>query len=628
MAASPSTQQIDPDNLNRDTEDEDDDEQLEEGLDAWDDWDDEDDEESMEASGFQCLFCESMFDSSDSVFEHCKSDHRFDFGGIRQRFGLDFYGSMKLINYVRSRVHENRCWICAYSCKSRRGLLHHLHEPDLPIDLLYMWAADKYLQPFMEGDSLLYSFDMDEGGEEEEPMDLGHDEELATNLGDSHNIDYKAAALTRLRCHSTENGLEECTSISNGHVDAVQLLNQRMIIGVETRGMPGSFHTKHEDNSMRTLLNAAASEIIKVNESYFGSYSSYGIHREMLSDKPRMEAYSQAILNNPSLLRGSIVMDVGCGTGILSLFAAKAGASRVFAIEASKKMTAVATQIAKDNGFLFDENSNHYGQATGVISVVHGMVEELDKSLQVQDHSVDVLLSEWMGYCLLYESMLSSVLLARDKWLKPGGAILPDTATMFVAGFDRGGTSLPFWENVYGFNMSSVGKELVADASQAPIIDVVDSSDIVTTSAVLQNFDLVTMKPNDMDFTSLVELEPRPAPEPAWCYGVVLWFETGFTSRFCKEMPMVLSTSPYTPKTHWSQTILTFKEPLAISFKAPGNYGSSAAGGWSSPALKILLRISIAHAEQHRAIDISLETTAVGHDGRKHSLPAQIFNLN
>lgn len=62
--------------------------------------------------------------------------------------------------------------------------------------------------------------------------------------------------------------------------------------------------------------------------------------------------------------------------------------------------------------------------------MVQGMVEEIDKSIQIKPHSVDVLLSEWMGYCLLYETMLSSVLFARDKWLKPGGAILPDTASI------------------------------------------------------------------------------------------------------------------------------------------------------------------------------------------------------
>jgi len=64
------------------------------------------------------------------------------------------------------------------------------------------------------------------------------------------------------------------------------------------------------------------------------------------------------------------------------------------------------------------------------MEVVQGMVEEIDKSIQIKPHSVDVLLSEWMGYCLLYETMLSSVLFARDKWLKPGGALLPDTASI------------------------------------------------------------------------------------------------------------------------------------------------------------------------------------------------------
>jgi type I protein arginine methyltransferase len=66
----------------------------------------------------------------------------------------------------------------------------------------------------------------------------------------------------------------------------------------------------------------------------------------------------------------------------------------------------------------------------GVIEIIQGMVEEVDIVQHIQPHSVDVIVSEWMGYCLLYESMLSSVLFARDKWLKPGGALLPDTATL------------------------------------------------------------------------------------------------------------------------------------------------------------------------------------------------------
>lgn len=85
----------------------------------------------------------------------------------------------------------------------------------------------------------------------------------------------------------------------------------------------------------------------------------------------------------------------------------------------------------KDNGLLLDgTKKGDEKQCFGKIKVVQCMVEELDQHIQVPPHSIDVLVSEWMGYCLLYESMLSSVLYARDHWLKPGGAILPDTATI------------------------------------------------------------------------------------------------------------------------------------------------------------------------------------------------------
>lgn len=56
----------------------------------------------------------------------------------------------------------------------------------------------------------------------------------------------------------------------------------------------------------------------------------------------------------------------------------------------------------------------------------------------------------------------------------------------FVAGFGRGGTSLPFWEDVYGFNMSCIGKELVQDAARYPIVDIVAADDLVTDAALLQ----------------------------------------------------------------------------------------------------------------------------------------------
>lgn len=63
--------------------------------------------------------------------------------------------------------------------------------------------------------------------------------------------------------------------------------------------------------------------------------------------------------------------------------------------------------------------------------------------------------------------------------------IISLSTLQLVAGFGVGGTSLPFWENVYGFSMSCVGKELVRDAANIPIVDIVDANDLVTSAAIL-----------------------------------------------------------------------------------------------------------------------------------------------
>ena len=49
---------------------------------------------------------------------------------------------------------------------------------------------------------------------------------------------------------------------------------------------------------------------------------------------------------------------------------------------------------------------------------------------------VDIIISEWMGYFLMYESMLDTVLFARDKWLKPGGLLMPDRCTLSMVAIE------------------------------------------------------------------------------------------------------------------------------------------------------------------------------------------------
>lgn len=75
----------------------------EEGEEAWDDWCSDGDDA---AGGLLCLFCRSCFDADSSLFEHCTSEHCFDFHWIVKDLGLDFYGRIRLINFIRSKVRQ------------------------------------------------------------------------------------------------------------------------------------------------------------------------------------------------------------------------------------------------------------------------------------------------------------------------------------------------------------------------------------------------------------------------------------------------------------------------------------------------------------------------------------------
>ena len=66
------------------------------------------------------------------------------------------------------------------------------------------------------------------------------------------------------------------------------------------------------------------------------------------------------------------------------------------------------------------------------MELVQGKVEEIS----ISEEKVDIIVSEWMGYFLLYESMLDTVLYARDKWLVKGGLLFPDRATMHLCAIE------------------------------------------------------------------------------------------------------------------------------------------------------------------------------------------------
>lgn len=142
-------------------------------------------------------------------------------------------------------------------------------------------------------------------------------------------------------------------------------------------------------------------------------YGEFEVHRTMIRDRVRTEAFQHAI--NTVVRPGDVVLDVGAGSGILSLFAARAGAARVYAVERTP-IAGLAEQLAAANDL------------ADTVTVIHGDVTEIDLP-----EPVDVIVSEWLGGFGIDEGMLPPVIAARDRWLKPGGVMIPHTVTAWTA---------------------------------------------------------------------------------------------------------------------------------------------------------------------------------------------------
>nr|ODN95098.1 protein arginine N-methyltransferase 1 [Cryptococcus depauperatus CBS 7855] len=275
---------------------------------------------------------------------------------------------------------------------------------------------------------------------------------------------------------------------------------------------------------------------------YADSYAHFGIHEEMLKDTVRTLSYRNAIMQNPHLFKDKIVLDVGCGTGILSMFASKAGAKLVIGIDMSNILDQ-AEKIVRANGFTKDQ-----------IVLLKGKLEDIELPAK----QVDIIVSEWMGYFLLYESMLDTVLLARDKYLAPDGLLFPDKATIFLAAIedqDYKEEKIDFWNEVYGFDYSCI-KEI---ALREPLVDCVELRAVATDPCAIKHIDIRTVKKEDLMFTVPFKLK---ATRNDYIHAFLGWFDISFS---CCHKPVNFSTGPQAKYTHWKQTVFYTPKTLTIS---------------------------------------------------------------
>jgi len=194
---------------------------------------------------------------------------------------------------------------------------------------------------------------------------------------------------------------------------------------------------------------------------------------------------------------------------------------------------------------------------------------------------VDIIISEWMGYCLLYESMLNTVLFARDKWLKPreeGGMMLPSTASIYIAGIEDAeykDQKIQFWDNVYGFKFTPF-KRL---ALMEPLVESCDSEQVCTNASTVVSFDLHTVKTEDLNFTDrpfTITMRRKDCVHALLC-----WFDVKFTDGHHR---VVIPTGPHDKYTHWKQTV------FYLDSIVPGSAGETISGSMSISSNKANFR--------------------------------------
>lgn len=275
----------------------------------------------------------------------------------------------------------------------------------------------------------------------------------------------------------------------------------------------------------------------------------------MLEDHIRTEAYYRAVQANKHAFEGKVVLDVGTGTGILSFFAAQAGAKRVYAVEGSVGMARNAQILVNANGY------------EDVIKVIPGKIEEIELP-----EKVDVIISEPMGVMLFHERMIESYLYARDKFLKPecrkeGESLFPGRGSIFLAPFTDSGmfsdfkNRSKFWrsESFYGVDLTSMQPIADEQIFRQPVVGGFDPKSLLVDAegAVEKSFDFC-----DIEIEQLKDIEipfEFVSKYTGIIHGIAGWFNVSFGDG------ITLETGPNHQRTHWQQCRFFFRNPVAIN---------------------------------------------------------------
>ncbi|MBF0563109.1 MAG: methyltransferase domain-containing protein [Alphaproteobacteria bacterium] len=268
--------------------------------------------------------------------------------------------------------------------------------------------------------------------------------------------------------------------------------------------------------------------------TFLPDYNCLAIHKMMLADHRRNEAFARAVA--ASVSAGDVVVDLGAGTGILSILAARAGARRVFAIERTG-IAEAAEAIIRDNG------------CADIVTLIRG-----DSRAVTLPEPADVLVSEWIGVHVFQENMLPAVLDAKKRLLRPGGNVIPAQVELWLAPLRCNPVAeaeIACWgREIQGINFS----QILGISCNDVYVAIVSPDDLAAPGRMAMVFDVE--QTDEWHGSRLGETFTFEKDQTV--VGIAGWF----VARLAPGV--VLDTGPDCAPTHWAQAVYPCHPPLAV----------------------------------------------------------------
>jgi protein arginine N-methyltransferase 1 len=261
----------------------------------------------------------------------------------------------------------------------------------------------------------------------------------------------------------------------------------------------------------------------------------YSLHfyGQMLADAPRMEAYAEALRR--TVRPNSVVMDLGCGPGVLALLACKLGARRVYAVE-PENVIGLARETAAANGF--QDRIEFF--------------ESLSTEIAVTEPA-DIIISDLRGVLPWFQQHIPSIIDARKRLLTRGGVLIPRRDVLWAAVVqapEQYADLVGPWQNKFDFDLSAAIR-LVTNTWRKTRVK---PEELLTEPVCWTTIDYHEVDTPDVR----AEISWRAARQGT-AHGVVVWFD----SELVRDVRF--SNHPAAPQMIYGNGLFPFSQPVDVA---------------------------------------------------------------